>query len=89
MEQTVVTLCQQALFVTLAVSAPAALAALVVGLAVSVVQTATQVQEQTLSYVPKLVAVCAVLAVAGAWMLGQRVRFAASTFERLPEAAGW
>jgi flagellar biosynthetic protein FliQ len=89
MEQTVLVVCQQALLAMLAISAPAAVAAVVVGLAVSIVQTATQVQEQTMSYVPKLVAVSAALGVFGPWMLAQLVRLASMLFERIPETAGW
>jgi flagellar biosynthetic protein FliQ len=89
MEEAIVTVCQQALVAMLAISAPAAIAALGVGLAVSIAQTATQVQEQTMTYVPKLVAVCAALGLFGPWMLGQLVRLATVLFERVPEAAGW
>ena len=89
MEQTILGVCQQALLAMLAISTPAALAAVAVGLAVSIVQTATQVQEQTLSYIPKLATVSATLALSGPWMLGQLVRFATLLFERLPETAQW
>jgi flagellar biosynthesis protein FliQ len=88
-EQAVVQICTQALVAMVAISAPAALAALVVGLAISVVQTATQVQEQTLTYVPKLVAVGVALVVFGPWMLGQLVRLAASMLEQIPLVAQW
>ncbi len=86
MDSIVVTTCQQALLAVLILSAPAALTAVLVGLVVSVLQTATQIQEQTLSYVPKLVAVSAALAVAGPWMLAELVRLATSMFERVAEA---
>ena len=88
MEQLVLVTCQQALVAVVWISAPVAAVALCVGLVVSVLQTTTQVQEQTLSYVPKLVAVSAALAVFGPWMLSQLVRFAAAVFEQVP-AAGW
>ncbi|MCC6744266.1 MAG: type III secretion system export apparatus subunit SctS [Acidobacteria bacterium] len=86
MDSIVVTTCQQALLAVLILSAPAALTAVLVGLVVSVLQTATQIQEQTLSYVPKLVAVSAALAVAGPWMLAELIRLATSMFERVAEA---
>jgi flagellar biosynthesis protein FliQ len=85
----VVHVCRQALVCMTVVSAPVAVAALAVGLAVSVAQTATQVQEQTLGYVPKLVAVVATLAVFGPWMLGQLVRLATQAFEQIPQAGAW
>jgi flagellar biosynthetic protein FliQ len=83
----VVHTCQQALLAVLILSAPAALTAVGVGLLVSIFQTATQVQEQTLSYVPKLVAVSAALAIAGPWMLSELVRLATAMFEQV--AAPW
>jgi flagellar biosynthetic protein FliQ len=89
MEQIVVHICRQALVVMAVVSAPAAVAAVAVGLVVSVFQTATQVQEQTLSYVPKLVAVCAALGVFGPWMLAELVRLASSLFEQIALAGTW
>lgn len=78
---------QQALVAVLVLSAPAAITAVCVGLLVSVVQTATQIQEQTLSYVPKLVAVSAALALAGPWMLTELVRLATVMFEQA--GASW
>ncbi len=89
MEQAVIHICRQALVATLLISAPAAIAALAVGLVVSVVQTATQIQEQTITYVPKLVAVCCALVVFGPWMLGELVRLTTVMFEQIPLAATW
>lgn len=89
MEAIVLRLCQEALVVSIWVSAPAAIAALVVGLVIAVAQTATQVQEQTLTYVPKLVAVGFVLLVAGGWMLSELVRLTTALFEQIPAAGGW
>ena len=67
--QSVLTLGQQAMEVMLMVSAPLLVTALVVGLAVSVLQAATQINEMTLSFIPKLIAIFAVLIIAGPWML--------------------
>ena len=89
MEANVLRACQEALVVSLWVSAPAAAAALAVGLAVAVAQTATQIQEQTLTYVPKLVAVGVVLLAAGGWMLAQLVKLAVTLFELVPSAGDW
>ena len=89
MEAFVVRFCQEALLASLWLSAPATLAALCVGLVVSIAQTATQVQEQTITYVPKLVVVGAVLLVSGAWMLSQLVRFGVAVFEQIPTAGDW
>jgi flagellar biosynthesis protein FliQ len=87
MEQFVLATCRQALVAVVWISGPVAAVALCVGLLVSVLQTTTQIQEQTLSYVPKLVAVSAALGIFGPWMLSQLVRFAAAVFEQLPTAA--
>lgn len=67
--QEVITLGQQALYMTVLVSAPLLVTALVVGLAVSVLQAATQINEMTLSFLPKLLAMFLVLIAAGPWML--------------------
>ncbi len=88
-EHSILTLCQQALVAILAISAPVTLAALAVGLAVSVLQTATQIQEQTLGHLAKLLAVCFALVIAGPWMLSQLVRFATLMFEQVPAVGGW
>lgn len=66
---------REALLLVLLLSAPPVLAAMVVGLIISVFQAATQIQEQTLTVVPKIVAVFAVLAAVGLWMIGQMVQF--------------
>jgi flagellar biosynthesis protein FliQ len=73
---TIVELGRQALWLTVSVSAPVVLVALGVGLVVSVLQAASQIQEFTLSFVPKILAVLLVLAIAAPWMGEQLVRFA-------------
>jgi len=67
--QDVITIGQQALYVTVLVSAPLLITALVVGLVVSVLQAATQINEMTLSFLPKLLAMFLMLVAAGPWML--------------------
>ena len=67
--ESVLTLAQQALLITLLMAAPPLLAALLTGLVVSVFQAATQINEMTLSFIPKLVAIFVVLVVLGPWML--------------------
>ncbi len=61
---------RHAIEVTLLLSAPLLLAALIVGLIISIFQAATQINEATLSFIPKLIAVFLVLIIAGPWMLG-------------------
>jgi flagellar biosynthesis protein FliQ len=86
--QQVFTVGQQALYVLLMVSAPVLIVVLVVGLLVSVFQAATQINEATLSFVPKIVAAVAVLAVAGPWMMTTLVEFLQRTLQSIPGAVG-
>lgn len=72
------------LTLVLLVSAPAVAASLIVGLLVSFFQATTQLQDQTLSFVPKLFAVLATLAIAGAWMGGHLLRFTQALLLSLP-----
>ena len=82
--QTVMALGQNALEMTLMISAPLLLSALAVGLLVSIFQAATQINEQTLSFVPKIVAAVAVLAIAGPWMLTSLVEYLQRTLQSIP-----
>jgi flagellar biosynthetic protein FliQ len=84
MSSAFVELAAEALSLTLLVSLPALLVSLVVGLAVSVIQAVTQVQEQTLSFVPKLLAVGLVLMLAGPLLGGEVVRFTDRLFRAIP-----
>lgn len=75
---------REALLVVVLASAPPLLAALVVGLAVAVVQALTQVQEQTLGVLARIVAVFAALYVSGSWMAGLVTRFAQKVLTEFP-----
>ena len=86
--QAVLTLVQQALFVTVLVSAPLLLTALVVGLVVSIFQAATQINEMTLSFIPKLLAMFAVLVLVGPWMLTTLVDYVQRLFGSIPQIVG-
>lgn len=86
--QQVFTLGQQGLMMLLTVSAPLLLTVLVVGLLVSIFQAATQISEATLSFVPKIVAVVAVLALLGPWMLTTLVEYIRETLQSIPGAIG-
>lgn len=79
---------QQGLATLLMVAAPVLLAVLVVGLVVSVLQAATQINEATLSFVPKIVAVVVVLAIGGPWMLSTLVDYLQRTLLAIPGALG-
>ena len=82
--QIVLTMGQEALLMLLMVSAPVLGAALVVGLLVSLFQAVTQIHEATLAVVPKLIAVIAVFAIAGPWMLTMLVEYLKRTMEAIP-----
>jgi len=69
-------------------AAPLLITALVVGFAVSLIQSITQVQEITLSFVPKAVAVAVALLLAGHWMISELVAFTTGLFDRIPELLG-
>jgi flagellar biosynthetic protein FliQ len=86
--QAVLTLVQQALFITVLVAAPLLLTALVVGLVVSIFQAATQINEMTLSFIPKLLAMFAVLVLAGPWMLTTLVDYVQRLFGSIPQLVG-
>jgi len=86
--QAVITIGQQALYVMLMLAAPMLVAALVVGLVVSVLQAATQINEMTLSFIPKLVAMLAALVIAGPWMITFFVDYMRRLFESIPTAIG-
>jgi flagellar biosynthetic protein FliQ len=83
--ETLLYITRESLLLALLLSAPALLAALVVGLIISIVQAATQIQEQTLSATPKIAAVVAVLVIFGLWMLSQLVAFAETVFGLIGE----
>jgi flagellar biosynthesis protein FliQ len=79
---------QQGLWMLLMISAPVLIAVLAVGLVVSVFQAATQINEATLSFVPKIVAAVVVLAVAGPWMMTTLVEYLQRTLQAIPSAVG-
>ncbi|HJV88492.1 MAG TPA: flagellar biosynthesis protein FliQ [Noviherbaspirillum sp.] len=86
--ESVMTIGRQAIEVTLMVSAPMLLVALVVGLIVSIFQAATQINEMTLSFIPKLIGVFVALIVAGPWMLSIMLDFMRQMFSSIPGMVG-
>lgn len=86
--QHVFTLGQNGLYMLLMISAPILLTVLVVGLAISIFQAATQINEQTLSFVPKVLAAVAVLAIAGPWMITMLVDYIQQTLQSIPSMVG-
>ena len=86
--EAVLTFGREALTLLLMISLPVLLTVLAVGLVVSIFQAVTQINENTLSFVPKLVAAVLVFAVAGPWMLSTAVDFIRRTIENIPNALG-
>ncbi|HEU0256426.1 MAG TPA: flagellar biosynthesis protein FliQ [Microbacteriaceae bacterium] len=84
----VMNIAAQALFETAKLCAPIVLTALVVGFAVSLLQSVTQIQEVTLSFVPKAVAVAIALLVSGSWMISEIVTFTQHLIGQIPELIG-
>ncbi|MBI2083108.1 MAG: flagellar biosynthesis protein FliQ [Deltaproteobacteria bacterium] len=84
MESYVISITKQALYLTLILTAPPVVAALLVGLAISLIQATTQIQEQTLTFVPKLVAVMVTLVLVGPWTMVQLVNFAQALMDSFP-----
>lgn len=84
----VIQLAQQALMVVLMVAAPMLGLGLMVGLAVSVFQATTSIQEQTLAFIPKIVAVFVAILIFGPWMLRIMVEYVTSIFVNLPSYIG-
>jgi flagellar biosynthetic protein FliQ len=87
-QDTVIDVGREALFLIVALAGPLLAAALLVGLLIGVLQAATQIQEQTLSFIPKLLALAIALMVLGPWLLNFLVVFTESLFYRIPELIG-
>ena len=85
--QLVVDLARNAIILALLVAAPMLVVALGIGLIVSVIQAVTQIQEQTLSFVPKLVAVSATFLIALPWILQLLIKYTTELFRSLPALA--
>ena len=84
----VISIGQQALVVTAMLAAPMLLAALAAGLLIGMFQAATQINEMTLSFIPKLLAMAAVLALMGPWMIRQLVEYTRGLIESIPGMIG-
>jgi len=86
--QSVITLGQQALLVMVLLAAPMLVTALVIGLLVSILQAATQINEMTLSFIPKLLGIVVALVVAGPWLITYFTDYVRRLFESIPGGIG-
>ena len=85
--ESVMTMAHQAMYVALLLAAPLLLVALVVGLVVSLFQAATQINESTLTFIPKLAAVGVTLVIAGPWMLETMIDYMRQVLTNIPTIA--
>lgn len=84
--QAAIDLGREAIMITLLISAPVLLAGMAVGLVVGLLQALTQIQEQTIAFVPKIVAMTLALSVALPWLLAQMLEYSRHLFTMVPEA---
>lgn len=87
-EETVIKIAESGIYTVLMVSGPLILIALVVGLIISIIQATTQIQEQTIAFVPKIVAVLVGIIIFGPWMLNQMLSYANEIFSNLTRFVG-
>ena len=83
-EQTVIELASRTIWVSIMVAAPALFATLFMGLFISIIQAATQINEQTLSFIPKILAMSAALIIFGPWILQVMMNFTMELFSTIP-----
>jgi flagellar biosynthesis protein FliQ len=87
-QDVVISLATQALSLALKLSLPLLGVGLLVGVVISILQAVTQIQEQTLSFIPKVVAMAAVLVIGGPWMLNQLLSYTADLWSSIPNMVG-
>ena len=87
-QDTVINLATQAMMLALKIAGPILLVGLIVGLLVSIFQAVTSIQEQSLSFIPKIVGVAVLIVVLGPWMLDQLVGYAQNLYMSIPSLIG-
>ncbi len=87
-QDTVVNLATQAMTLGFEVAGPILLVGLVIGLAVSLFQAVTQIQEQSLSFIPKIIGLALVIIILGPWMLDRLVNYATNLYMSIPSLVG-
>lgn len=83
-EQTVIDLASKTIMLTMQIAAPALIAALVTGLIVSIFQAATQINEQTMSFIPKIFVMLLTIIICGPWIIQKMVGFTVNLFHEIP-----
>jgi flagellar biosynthesis protein FliQ len=84
----VISICVSAMEVAMKISLPLLLVGLIVGLLVSIFQAVTQIQEQTLAFIPKVAALVAIMVLFGPWMLGQLETYTVALWASIPQMVG-
>jgi flagellar biosynthetic protein FliQ len=87
-QDTVVNLATQMMTLAMKVAGPLLLVGLVIGLLVSIFQSVTQISEQSLSFIPKIIAVAVVIVVLGPWMLNQLINYTQDLYSSIPALVG-
>jgi flagellar biosynthetic protein FliQ len=87
-QDVVVSLATQAMSLALKISLPLLGVGLLVGVVISIIQAVTQIQEQTLAFIPKVLAMAAVLVIGGPWMLNQLLAYTAELWSSIPNMVG-
>ncbi|HWD76840.1 MAG TPA: flagellar biosynthesis protein FliQ [Solirubrobacteraceae bacterium] len=87
-QDTVVSLATQAMTLAIEIAGPMMLVGLVIGLVVSIFQAVTSIQEQSLSFIPKIIGLAALIVILGPWMLGQLVNYAQNLYMSIPQLIG-
>jgi flagellar biosynthetic protein FliQ len=87
-QDVVISLALEAMVLAMKIGMPLLLVGLVIGLVVSVFQAVTQIQEQTLAFIPKVIGLAVVLVVGGPWMLGQVVTYTQELYSAIPTIVG-
>ncbi len=87
-QDVVINLVMEAMSLAFKVAMPLLLVGLVIGLMVSVLQAVTQIQEQTLSFIPKIIGMGVVVVVAGPWMLGEVINYTQQLYSSIPALVG-
>jgi flagellar biosynthetic protein FliQ len=87
-QDTVISLATQAMTLAVKIAGPILLAGLIIGLLVSIFQAVTSIQEQSLSFIPKIVGVAALIVLLGPWMLDQLVSYTQNLFLSIPSMLG-
>jgi len=81
----VISLAQNAMTITLMIAGPVLIVSLIIGIVISLIQAATQINEVTLSFIPKIVGIGLVLMLLGSWMLQQLILFTSKILNSLPD----